>query len=66
MRGTVSAVTDPARRRSITREYADRFRLGPVLRAAMSRSSLFEFRPSWARYIDNSRLFGYKTETSLA
>jgi uncharacterized protein YhbP (UPF0306 family) len=65
MRGTVSVITDPVRRRSIARDYADRFRLGTALRAGMSRSSLFEFRPSWARYIDNSRRFGYKFETSL-
>lgn len=66
MRGTVSVVTDPARRRSIAGEYAGRFRLGSAIRAGMSRSSLFEFRPSWARYIDNRVRFGYKFETSLA
>jgi len=59
MRGTVSVVADPLRRGSIAREYADRFHLGATLRAVMSRSCLFVFRPSWARYVDNSRRFGF-------
>ena len=65
MRGVVSLVTDPIQRAPIAREYARRFHLGAVLRAAMSRSSLFIFRPTWIRYVDNSKRLGYRFETSF-
>ena len=65
MRGTVSLVTDPIRRNPISGEYADRFHLGPALRTKILRSGLFMFRPSWARYIDNGKQFGYRFETKL-
>jgi uncharacterized protein YhbP (UPF0306 family) len=64
MRGTVSLVSDPIRRAPLAREYAERFHLGMVLRAAMSRSSLFVFQPSWVRYIDNRKRLGYRFETA--
>jgi len=65
MRGTVSLVADRLRRAAITSAYAERFHLGRALRAMMSRSSLFVFRPAWARYIDNGKRLGYRFETPL-
>ena len=66
MRGAVSAIGDRVRRRSIAESYAERFRLGKVLQAGISRSGLYMFQPSWIRYIDNSRRFGYRFEVRLA
>ncbi len=65
MRGTVSVIKDPERRRTVAREYAARFQLGPSFNAAIARSGLYAFEPSWVRYIDNSRRFGYKFELSV-
>jgi uncharacterized protein YhbP (UPF0306 family) len=65
MRGTAAVVTDRARRKSISAPYADRFQLGALFATAISRSRLYEFQPSWLRYIDNSARFGYKFELSL-
>jgi hypothetical protein len=52
-------------RRTVADAYAERFRLGTLLRAAMSRSTLYRFEPSWLRYIDNSKRFGYTREISI-
>jgi uncharacterized protein YhbP (UPF0306 family) len=65
MRGAATAIRDRARRRSIAEAYAQRFRLGEFLRAGIARSSLYVFQPSWIRYIDNSRRFGYRFEVSI-
>jgi uncharacterized protein YhbP (UPF0306 family) len=65
MRGTVSIVTVPAERRAVADAYVERFRLDTLLRAAMSRSTLYRFEPSWLRYIDNSNRFGYTREISI-
>lgn len=65
MRGMVTVVTGRARRKAISQEYADRFQLGALFHTALSRSRLYEFQPSWLRYIDNSRHFGDKFELSL-
>jgi uncharacterized protein YhbP (UPF0306 family) len=62
MRGTVSVVRDPARRSAITAAYSARFQLGTAFRAVQARSRLYEFQPSWMRYLDNSIRFGYKFE----
>ncbi len=62
MRGRVSLVKDRARRRSVCREYTARFQLDPSFDAVIARSGLYAFEPSWVRYIDNSRRFGYKFE----
>jgi uncharacterized protein YhbP (UPF0306 family) len=62
MRGAASVIGDRARRRSIAEAYAERFQLGKVLQAGIARSSLYVFEPSWIRYIDNSRRFGYRFE----
>ena len=66
MRGSASPVSDPALRRAIAKEYTQRFHLGTLFEAAISKSTLYCFQPEWVRYIDNSRRFGYQFEISLA
>jgi uncharacterized protein YhbP (UPF0306 family) len=66
MRGAASPVSDPALRQAIAKEYTERFHLGTLFEAAISKSALYCFQPEWVRYIDNSRRFGYKFEMSLA
>jgi uncharacterized protein YhbP (UPF0306 family) len=65
MQGLVSIVTDPALRKPIARDYSERFQLGNLFAFAIQRSSLYCFTPSWVRYLDNSRRFGYKFEMNL-
>ena len=62
MRGRVSVVADGERRGSIQKQYTERFQLGTVFEALIARTTLYEFRPSWVRYIDNSKHVGYKVE----
>lgn len=66
MRGAAGVLTDPERRMHIAAAYAARFQLGPALRSVLSRSRLYEFRPAWVRYLDNSVRFGYRFEITLA
>lgn len=66
MRGTASAIGDRKLRRVIAESYAERFGLGKFLEAGMARSRLYVFQPSWIRYIDNSRRFGYRFEVRIA
>lgn len=63
--GSAGRITDHKQRREVTNQYCQRFALGPMLRLAMLRSSLYSFRPTWIRYVDNSRGFGYKYEIWL-
>jgi len=64
MRGEAAVVADRALGERITRAYVERFRLGTLFGTAISRSRLYEFRPAWLRYLDNSKRFGYKFEWS--
>lgn len=65
MRGAVENITDRKVRRDVTHRYCERFHLGRIFRLALSRSSLYVLRPSWIRYIDNSKHFGYRAEIDL-
>lgn len=65
MRGRALPVIDRPLRRAIIRAYVEGFRLGTVLGDLITRSRLYEFRPEWLRYIDNSIRFGYKFEWAL-
>ncbi len=65
MRGLVSRVTDPAARAALAHAFAARFHLGAAPLVALRRSSLFCFVPSWVRYIDNTRRFGYRFELEI-
>ncbi len=65
MQGSVSLVTDRSLRNAIARTYSTRFQLGNLFAFTIRRSSLYCFTPSWVRYLDNSRRFGYKFELNL-
>ena len=65
MQGTVSIVPSSARRRNITAAYVERFALGKVFTIALRSAALYCFEPTWLRYVDNSRHFGYKFEIDL-
>ena len=60
MRGEAKLVSDAKLMRSIRTSYAKRFHLGLALRAVMTQSRLFVFRPIWIRYLDNTKRLGYK------
>ena len=62
MRGLVSVITDRRRRRLLIKSYSERFDLGALFLPAISRCSLYEFRPDFFRFIDNSKGFGHKFE----
>jgi uncharacterized protein YhbP (UPF0306 family) len=62
MRGVAAAVSSRALRASVSTVYRERFRLGRTFGALLSRSTLYEFTPSWLRCVDNSRRFGYRFE----
>lgn len=66
MRGAVQIITDSLERKEVLRSYAKRFRLGRILRLAMSQSTLYRLVPSWIRLLDNSRQFGYKCELNFS
>ncbi len=65
MFGTAFSVDDRELRRTITRHYIERFHLGNIFRVALKASTLYCFRPSRVRYMDNRRGFGYKREIDL-
>jgi uncharacterized protein YhbP (UPF0306 family) len=64
MRGRVEAISNRERRSALLKIYCERFNLGRVLRLAIGRSTLYQFRPEWFRYIDNSKRFGYRFEVT--
>jgi uncharacterized protein YhbP (UPF0306 family) len=65
MQGSVAVISDKKLRESITKDYCERFQLGNLFALAIGRSALYCFTPSWLRYIDNTRRFGYKFELEL-
>jgi uncharacterized protein YhbP (UPF0306 family) len=65
MQGSVSIVTDRSLRNEIASAYSARFQLGNLFAFTIRHSSLYCFTPSWVRYLDNSRRFGYKFELNL-
>ena len=65
MRGIATPVEDRTVRRRVAATYRQRFKLPAALRLLMARTILYAFRPSWVRYIDNTRGFGFRFETSL-
>jgi hypothetical protein len=62
MRGLVSKVASPERRRALLKTYCERFKLGRVFRVAIRQNVLYEFHPNFIRYIDNAKGFGCKLE----
>jgi uncharacterized protein YhbP (UPF0306 family) len=66
LRGRVQIVPETQERKEVLDRYAERFHLTLLLRVAMSQSTLYKFVPTWARYLDNSRHFGYRSEFDLS
>jgi uncharacterized protein YhbP (UPF0306 family) len=66
MRGLVTVITNRTRRRLLIKKYAERFKLGALFLPTMSRCHLYELRPDFFRFIDNSKGFGYKFELTPA
>ena len=66
MRGTVIVIAEKLRRAALIETYCERFHLGATFRLAISQCKLYELRPEFFRYIDNSKLFGDKFEVTLA
>lgn len=64
MRGHCSTVHG-AEREAILPRYAERFQLGTVLSLAIHASTLYRFRPTWLRLVDNRVSFGWKAECEL-
>jgi uncharacterized protein YhbP (UPF0306 family) len=65
LRGPVTVIAEPERRRALIAAYCERFQLGAVFKTAISQCSLYALRPVFFRYIDNSRVFGDKFEIVL-
>jgi uncharacterized protein YhbP (UPF0306 family) len=65
MRGSATVITDTARRKALIKLYCERFQLGSIFRLAIGRSRLYEFRPTFIRYLDNSKRFGYTFEMTI-
>lgn len=65
LRGPVTVIADPERRRAVIEAYCHRFQLGVVLKTAISQCSVYALRPVYFRYIDNSKVFGHKFEIAL-
>ena len=63
-RGTCTVLSGPARESALA-SYMSRFPFvaaDPRLSAALSRTDLWQLRPSWVRQIDNSQGFAHKQE----
>jgi hypothetical protein len=65
LRGSVSVISDPERRRALVEAYCERFLLGLLFKAAISQCDLYSLRPVFIRSIDNSSVFGQKIEIKL-
>jgi uncharacterized protein YhbP (UPF0306 family) len=65
MRGSVTVVAEAGRRKALIKQYCERFQLSAMFRVAIGRSRLYEFRPDFFRYLDNSKRFGYSFEFTL-
>lgn len=62
MRGMVMVIKDKTQRSDLIKKYCRRFQLKNLFRLAISRSTLFAFRPDFIRYTDNSEKFGFRIE----
>ena len=65
MDGVAAVVVDPVERGRVIADYVARFLLGSEMSGAIDQSTLYRFQPSWVRYLDNSRGFGFHAETFL-
>ncbi len=65
MKGEARVISDDRIREQILQLYLRKFRLPPTFDSAIAASTLYVFRPSWVRWVNNSVEFGYKAELDL-
>ena len=63
--GTARVVHESNLRKEVVKAYTERFRLGSIFRLAIVACNLYQLTPARARYLDNSKHFGYKRELTL-
>ena len=69
MRGTAAPVTDKGEWNHVWELYTGKFtfiRSMPVLQQAVQEQTFYCFTPTWLRWIDNRRAFGFKVEKELS
>ena len=68
LHGQCFAITDEADRIAAKKRYLDRFAFiaqNEALAARVKAEQFYVFRPTWLRWIDNRRGFGFKQERTL-
>ena len=65
MGGLVTTIKEQERRSMLLKVYCERFQLGAIFALVVSQSTLYMLRPSYFRYIDNSRAFAQKFEITI-
>lgn len=65
MQGLASEVQDAGLQEEMRDFHTSRFRLGPIPKLALRKSVLYCLSPTWIRFIDNTRRFGYKFELTF-
>jgi uncharacterized protein YhbP (UPF0306 family) len=65
MRGMVYRVEPGAEWERAWESYRLKFPFVEALRVIVARNALFAFQPSWLRWLDNRRGFGFKQEWSF-
>lgn len=62
--GEVSPITDERIREDILRRYLLKFNLPSSFDGQIAASTLYQLKPTWLRWLDNSVKFGFKAETT--
>lgn len=68
LRGTVEAITDKGEWNRVWELYTGKFtfiRSMPAMQKAVVEQTFYRFTPTWLRWIDNRRAFGFKVEKEL-
>lgn len=63
--GAAAAVTDERLREQILVAYLRKFKIPPALDTTITASTLYQLRPEWIRWLDNSVRIGYRAELTL-
>ncbi len=63
--GAAAAITDERLREQILVAYLRKFKMPPVLDITITASTLYQLRPEWIRWLDNSVRIGYRAELTL-
>jgi uncharacterized protein len=65
MEGLAEVLADGSEQSAVIPAYRAKFGLGAEMDGAIAASSVYVFRPSWVRYLDNAMGFGFKFEAAL-